>query len=192
MSELNIETLKKTIAASWSQEVGYKAGRYVDKFFERSIRGSKIMAKVRGNHGIYRVSIEVKEERAHAACSCYIGGGGICHHCHALAVTFLKDPQSFGEQKASQSLPPKDATIESKKIKKLSELEDYLESFTLDSLIKELKTKGFTQKALAQSMGMNPRHLASIKSCELRNRYYNELGATKLACLWVLEHITEK
>jgi len=45
-----------------------------------------------------------------------------------------------------------------------------------------------TQKALAEGMGMNPRHLTAIKSSELRNRYFNELGATKLACLWVLEH----
>jgi hypothetical protein len=192
MSEINIEVLKKAIAASWSQEVGYKVGRYVDKFFECSITGSKIMAKVRGTRGIYRVSIEVKEEKAHADCSCYIGGGGGCHHCHALAVTFLIGTQSFLEAKPGESLPPKDVMIESKKIKKLSDLEDYLESITLDSLIKQLKTKGFTQKALAESMGMNPRHLASIKSCELRNSYYNELGATKLACLWVLEHITEK
>ena len=35
---------------------------------------------------------------------------------------------------------------------------------------------------------MNTRHLSAIKSSELRNRYFNELGATKLACLWVLEH----
>jgi hypothetical protein len=41
---------------------------------------------------------------------------------------------------------------------------------------------------LADIIGMNPRHLSSIKSSELRNRFYNELGATKLACLWVIEH----
>jgi len=35
---------------------------------------------------------------------------------------------------------------------------------------------------------MNPQHLSAIKSCELRNRFFNELGATKLACLWVLDH----
>jgi len=30
--------------------------------------------------------------------------------------------------------------------------------------------------------------LSSVKSSEVRDRYYNELGATELACLWVLEH----
>jgi hypothetical protein len=36
---------------------------------------------------------------------------------------------------------------------------------------------------------MNPRHLTAVKSKELRNRYFNELGAIKLASLWVLEHM---
>src|SRR5215468_6365604 len=36
---------------------------------------------------------------------------------------------------------------------------------------------------------MNTRHLAAIKSSELRHRYFTELGATKLACLWVVEHL---
>ncbi len=43
----------------------------------------------------------------------------------------------------------------------------------------------------AESIKMNTRHLSAIKSSELRNRYFNELGATKLACLWVLEHCAQ-
>jgi hypothetical protein len=53
----------------------------------------------------------------------------------------------------------------------------------------QLKDKGITQKAFAEQIGMNTRHLAAIKSSELRHHYFNELGATKLACLWVLEHL---
>lgn len=61
----------------------------------------------------------------------------------------------------------------------------------LDSLLQDLKSQGISQKDFAESIGMNPRHLSSIKSSEMRNRYYNELGATKLACLWVLEHVSK-
>jgi transcriptional regulator with XRE-family HTH domain len=57
----------------------------------------------------------------------------------------------------------------------------------LDTLLQELKAQGITQTAFAESIGMNPRHLSAIKSSELRNRFFNELGATKLACLWVIE-----
>jgi hypothetical protein len=56
-------------------------------------------------------------------------------------------------------------------------------------LLTQLKDKGITQKAFAEQIGMNTRHLAAIKSSELRYHYFNELGATKLACLWVLEHL---
>ena len=47
--------------------------------------------------------------------------------------------------------------------------------------------QGITQKAFAEAMGMNPRHLTAVKSSERRNRTYNELGAIKLACLWALD-----
>jgi hypothetical protein len=36
---------------------------------------------------------------------------------------------------------------------------------------------------------MNPRHLTAIKSSEARHRYFHELGATKLAVLWVIENV---
>jgi uncharacterized Zn finger protein len=125
------------------------------------------------------VSVQVEGQRLSSACSCYIGKGGDCHHCHALALTFLSDPDAF------QEIRPKTLN----QIQSLPELEEYMQGTTLDALLRELKVKGITQKAFAASIGMNPRHLTAIKSSELRNRYYNELGATKLACLWVLEHI---
>ncbi len=68
------------------------------------------------------------------------------------------------------------------------DLQSHLNGITLDSLIKDLKAEGITQKQFAESVGMNPRQLSAIKASELRNRYFNELGAVKLACLWMLEH----
>jgi hypothetical protein len=65
----------------------------------------------------------------------------------------------------------------------------YLERVTLDSLLLELKSKGMSQKAFAETIGMSTRHLSTIKSSELRNRCFHELGATKLACMWFLEHL---
>ena len=63
---------------------------------------------------------------------------------------------------------------------------------TLETLLAELKASGITQSAFAASIGMNTRHLSAVKSSELRNHFFHELGATKLACLWVLEHIKPK
>jgi hypothetical protein len=119
--------------------------------------------------------------KAKSACSCYIGKHGYCHHCHALALTFLNSPESFQFIE-----PPKP-----KEIKGLEGVHAYLTAKTLEALLKELKENGISQKDFAESIGMSSRHLTSIKSCELKNRYYNELGATKLACLWVLEHCTQ-
>jgi transcriptional regulator with XRE-family HTH domain len=69
----------------------------------------------------------------------------------------------------------------------LGELNEYLQGVTLDSLIQEMKANGITQKAFAESLGMSSQYLSAVKSSERRNRYYNELGAIKIACLWVLK-----
>lgn len=44
-----------------------------------------------------------------------------------------------------------------------------------------------TQKAFAESIGMNTQHLSTVKASERHNRIFHELGAIKAACLWFLE-----
>lgn len=133
---------------------------------------------VNGNHIVYTVSIRLdKQLEIKSACSCYIGKAGYCHHCAALAATFLRAPDSFIE-KPSKKL---------EQIKGLDDISAYLESMTLESLIVRLKENGVSQKTFAASIGMSTQHLSAVKSSELRNHYFHELGAIKLACLWVLE-----
>jgi hypothetical protein len=36
---------------------------------------------------------------------------------------------------------------------------------------------------------MHTRHLAAMKASELRHHFFNALGATKLACLGIGEHL---
>ena len=176
MSNSNKAQLITAIKSYYPKNPSEKVRNYVGKFFDGYTIGNKVFASVKGNHGKYEVSIEVSGKDVNANCSCYIGRNG-CHHCFALGLTFIENPSVFRE-------------IEQKNIKDINSLEDinvYLSGVTLDSLLKKLKANAITQKAFAESIGMNSRHLSSIKSSELRNRYYNELGATKLACLWILE-----
>jgi len=179
MTPSDAEILQTAIQSKWSGKPSAKAGRYIGLFFNPVRLGRKITAQVEGNHGTYTVSIQVDERGVSSACSCYIGEGGYCHHCEALAFTFLKDGSVFREIKSMRL----------DNVQDLQEMRASLQSTTLESLLKQLGEKGITQKAFAESIGMNARHLSAIKSSELRNRYFNELGVTKLACLWVLDHI---
>jgi uncharacterized Zn finger protein len=174
---MKIDELRTAIQRRWQGQPGPKARKYLDSFFNMTRTGQKISAQVDGNHGTYTVSIQVHNQGLLSACSCYIGKEGLCHHCEALALTFLKNDTAFKETKRT----------ELKDVRTMGEIQTWLEGVTLDSLLKQLAANGITQKAFAESIGMNPRQLSAIKSSELRNRYFNELGATKLACLWVLE-----
>jgi uncharacterized Zn finger protein len=179
-AQIDTGEFKNMIEADWGHISHPKVRLYIGKFFERTRTENKIAAKVHGNHGVYLVSIEVKDKGTRSACSCYIGKGGGCHHCYALAHTFFNSPDSF--KIIERKMLPKVVALE--------DISDYLKGTTLDELLRELKAAGVAQKDFAESVGMNPRHLSSIKSSELRNRYYHELGATKLACLWMIERFT--
>jgi len=179
MADTELEQLHTAIKRQWSRVPGKKAKPYVNAFSAAERRGTKITAKVVGNHGTYTVSIQLDTQGLTSACSCYIGKHGYCHHCEALAITFAQNPSLF------QVVTPK----QRKDVRNLTDVQAYLQSVTLEALLTQLKDKGITQKAFSEQIGMNTRHLAAIKSSELRHHYFNELGATKLACLWVLEHL---
>jgi uncharacterized Zn finger protein len=181
LSNVEIDTLKQAIRKEWPSKPGDKAKVYIGQFFNRVRFGTKIVAQVVGNHGTYTVSIQATELTTKSACSCYIGNGGYCHHCAALAATFLNNPDSFIE-KVAKKLDD---------VKGLTDVNEFLESVTLESLLAQLKDKGISQKTFAASIGMSTQHLSAVKSSELNNRFYHELGATKLACLWVLERYGE-
>src|SRR6266542_2605147 len=89
MQDAACEMLQAAVRRYWSGKPSDKAKRYVDAFFDATRIGTKIIAKVHGNHGTYTVSIHLNQQMINAACSCYIGKGGGCHHCEALARTFL-------------------------------------------------------------------------------------------------------
>lgn len=180
-SPAEIETLIIAIERSWPGQPGSKAQRYIGAFFDTVRAAEKITAKLIGDHGTYTVSIEAREGQVFSACSCYVGKGGRCHHCEALAATFVRDPASFKRLEVKRR----------DELGDLSDVQSYLRSVPLEALLKQLSENGITQKAFAETVGMNPRHLSALKSSEARHHYFNELGATKLACLWMLEHLAE-
>ncbi len=49
MSQAEIDALKQAIQKQWSSKLGDKAAAYVDKFFNRVRRDTKIVAQVVGN-----------------------------------------------------------------------------------------------------------------------------------------------
>jgi uncharacterized Zn finger protein len=179
MSAPEVEQLKTAIQHRWPGDPSAKARRYIGTFFNATRTGTKLAAQVEGNHGTYTVSLQVGRQGLVSACSCYIGKQGFCHHCEALGFTFLKREAFFK--------PIEPAQLED--IHDVKDVHTFLEGMTLASLLKQLAEQGITQKVFAEAIGMNSRQLSAIKASELRNRYFNELGATKLACLWVLEHV---
>lgn len=178
--DFDLAAYQNRLRRQWSGPAGEKARPYVDKFWDRLRRDLTISGRVEGNHGVYTVSIIVGSEAVISRCSCYIGKGGYCHHCAALAYTFLAKPESF-------TVVEKKSITAVQTLSNLDDLSDHLAGISLEELISQLKKAGITQKAFAESIGMSTQHLSAVKRAEQRNHTFHELGATKLACLWVLE-----
>jgi uncharacterized Zn finger protein len=180
-----IAALKRAIVANWSyylQSPGSKVGQYVSKFFKCKRIVSKISGKVQGNHGTYTVTIELRNKRIVSKCSCYIGKSGGCHHCAALALTFLQKPDSF------EAIQP--ANFEA--IKTPEELQAYLKTVKLENLLEELKEQGISYQQFGDTIGLDTRKLTSLRNSEAGDKPSRELEAVKLACLWMLEHFSKK
>jgi hypothetical protein len=148
--------LKQAIEEKWQLELrqpGSKTAQYVNEFFRRQRLAGKISARVEGNHGTYTVSVELKgNDQLTSACSCYIGKSGGCHHCLALALTFLEAPESFEAIEA----------VGLEKIRNLQDLEAFLKGVSLEQLLEDLKASGISQKQIAETLGMSPRQLGPI------------------------------
>jgi hypothetical protein len=175
---MDIEQAKKLVGKELRGDgVSEKVNRYIGKFCECRVKNERILAKVKGNYGEYTVSLKLDARRVDFNCSCYVGKHG-CHHCLALAHTFLKDSESF------------EIITETKRsdVKNLEQLGSYLDYVTLGELMDELKSVGISQKEFAKATGTTSQHLSSVKTSETRNRFYKGLGATKLACLWMIEN----
>jgi len=176
---MDIEQAKKAVGKELRVYGGIseKVNRYIGKFYQRQIKNERILAKVKGNYGEYTVSLKLGERRVDFNCSCYIGKHG-CHHCVALAHTFLKDSESF--ELINE--------VGRSGIKNLEQLGKYLDYVTLGELMDELKSVGISQKEFAEAVGTSSQHLSSVKASEARNRFFKGLGAIKLACLWMIEN----
>jgi hypothetical protein len=81
--------------------------------------------------------------------------------------------------------------VEETAVTDLDSLKVYLNSVTLDELAKEMRAKGITQKRFCEAVGMSARHFAAVKSSELRNRCFHELGVIRLAVLWTTAQLGE-
>src|SRR5204863_10146749 len=131
MADTELEQLHTAIQRQWSRVPSKKAQPYVNAFSAAERRGTKIAAKVVGNHGTYTVSIQLDPQGLTSACSCYIGKHGYCHHCEALAITFVQDPNLF------KVVTPK----QRKDVRDLTDIQAYLQSVPMETLLTQLKEK---------------------------------------------------
>jgi methionyl-tRNA synthetase len=131
------ETVKQILRIRWQRTTSPKTQKYINQFFDIfTVRGG-LYAKVEGNHGTYRVAIFQYNDQIDATCSCYIGKNGYCHHCEALARTFLLNPTGITAIPTHHVVDVLAATTP-------QQINDYIRSTALDEIIHELERQGIS------------------------------------------------
>lgn len=181
------DLIQQILKTRWQETVTAKTQHYIGAFFDMFSLRHGIYAKVQGNHGIYRVSIFPEKSHPEATCSCYIGKDGYCHHCEALAHTFLLNPLAFTiipEQHIADIIG---ATIP-------EQINTATRSAALADIVEELERNGIRVKDVAESMGLSAQRFRAMIKRERQQGIVDDLTPIKLACVWLFHqfHTTQK
>ncbi|MBE7554290.1 MAG: hypothetical protein HS126_24790 [Anaerolineales bacterium] len=142
MLQTDVEVLKEALQRHWPGQPDNKARGYVGQFLMERAWEQKFQPRWRVITAFTPCQSESTSEES-LLLVVVIGKHGYCHHCAALALTFLNDPASFSEIKTKPLAA----------VQGLAELTEYLHSVTLDELLQELKARGITRKPLPKALG---------------------------------------
>ncbi|BAI80684.1 conserved hypothetical protein [Deferribacter desulfuricans SSM1] len=154
-----------------------RAENYVGKFFDCKIQDNTIYGKIKGNHGIYNVSLKIDSDPLEYSCECKTSKEMFCKHAAALGLTYIYTPWVFET----------DEKLERDQIKTLDELSFYLKTTKLKHLIDELRTKGVGIAKLAEITGISLQQIAAILKDDENDKYHVLTDPLKLACLYIIE-----
>src|SRR5215510_7628849 len=92
MADTELDQLHMAIKCQWSRVPSKKAQPYVNAFTAAKRLGTKITAKVVGNHGTYTVSIQLDPQGLTSACSCYTYNGHNLSFCKIRTSSMMGHP----------------------------------------------------------------------------------------------------
>ncbi len=156
IAKLTVDDVKE-----WTSTTYYSRGhRYYNQGAIQSpqLLGSRLTAKCAGSYSdFYEVWVELDEnEIIEADCSCPIGDGGYCKHAVALLLTWVHQPEKFGQNTVvvDGSLTNKDVTMSLADLLNASDKKSLAQ--LLHKIVKqnpELYTHVFTTLAAQQNVG---------------------------------------
>jgi hypothetical protein len=85
---------EEQLAQVIDEKTFHRAQPYVREFTHRLRSGPSITGRVAGPHGIFTVSLTIKDSTLTPTCSC-TADPGFCRHAIALGLTYIEEPQSF-------------------------------------------------------------------------------------------------
>ncbi|WP_141509057.1 helix-turn-helix domain-containing protein [Candidatus Chloroploca asiatica] len=179
------ETVAQLLQSRWQGAPSPKTQKYINTFFDIFTLRNGLYAKVQGNHGVYRVSIFEYNDQIDATCSCYIGKHGYCHHCEALARTFLLDATTIPPVPAYHIADVRTATTP-------EQINQYIRSTALAELLQELERNRISIKSVAASLGVSPQRIRALIKKEQHQGVVDELTPIKLSCLWLLDQLNRE
>lgn len=160
-----------------------RAENYVGKFFDCKIEDNVLEGKIRGNHGIYHVKLKIDTDPLTYECQCETSKEMFCKHAAALGLTYIYTPWVFESNKK----------IKRENINSLEELQFYLRTTKLKTLLEDLKKCCLGVAQLSEITGISVQQISAIVKDDLNGKFHTLTIPLKLACLYLIERsITSK
>ena len=154
-----------------------RAENYIGRFFDCEMNEALLKGSVKGNHGVYKVKLAIDKDPLEFECNCETSKKMFCKHAAALGLTYIYTPWIF-------SISEK---IERTKINDINELNFYIKTIKLKSLVEELKKNNIGLSTLSEITDVSIHHMSAVVKDDNKDKYHLLTAPLKLACLYLLE-----
>lgn len=154
-----------------------RAENYVGKFFDCRLEGGLLKGKIKGNHGIYDVELRIDSDPLSFVCQCKTSKEMFCKHAAALGLTYIYTPWAFET----------DNKIERKSISSVEELQFFLRTTKMKTLLDELRKCCVGLAKLSELTGIPVQQISAITKDDLNGKYHTLTDPLKLSCLYLLD-----
>jgi uncharacterized Zn finger protein len=154
-----------------------RAENYVGKFNGCSIDGSVIKGTIRGNHGDYNVTLKIDSDPIEYECGCSKAKDIFCKHAAALGLTYIYTPWVFASNQK----------MDRKSLKTTADIQFYIKTTPLKTLLEELKKVDITISKLAELTGVTMQQISAMVKEDAGGKNHALTDPLKMSCLFLLE-----
>lgn len=175
---MNVPRLtEEQLKTAFSPEDLQRAEGVVGQFYDCIVKNGDLNAKIKGNHGIYNVTLKTSQTPLQVECADKNTLTGSCKHLAALGLTYIYTPWVF---KCEDN-------IDRAELSSVDDIQFYVSVTPLRQLVDELKAKGIPMSRLAEITRTTVHMISQVIRHSENGTPHILTDPLKFTCMYLLE-----